>query len=514
LARAIASGLPREPVDAEPPRRGRLLSLRTKLTLWFLLLFGAIQCAITGAAVLVRQRVTERSLDAQLLACGEAIARRLAVAQPRWVWTRKYLEAAIPMDVDFEIVVVRDADGADVVSTGHVDPQGLPAVTRESARDPPALATIARAAGTGPPLRVLTAPFQSSGGETYVIQAGATTRSIPSPGLDLLIVGGPISLFAAGVVAWLLAGRAVAPMKVLSEAVRTLAPERIAARVAVPHAEHEVARLQADLNQALERLEAGYRAQERFISNVAHDLKTPIAVMLSASQVLDPQSSTRAEYESYRKSVQEEMCHLGALLESFLTLARADQGGALPRRELVAINDVVVESISRCKPEARHYRVRLVPRIIPPGDGGEAELMGDPGLLCTMLDNLVRNAIRFSPARGTVDVRAAVAGPEAVITVRDRGPGIPEDFLGRIFERFVQAPQDEARAKGTGLGLTIARTVAELHGGTIRARNVDDGGCEFEVRLALQGVPAAEPDESVPVRPVGEVHVLAETGRG
>jgi signal transduction histidine kinase len=331
---------------------------------------------------------------------------------------------------------------------------------------------------------------------------------LPAADLDLLIVAVPISLFAAAVAAWLVAGTAVAPMKELSKAVRTLAPEHIDARVAVPHPEQEVARLQGELNEALARLEGGYRAQERFISNVAHDLKTPIAVMLTQSQVLNPESSVIEDYEAYRKSVQEEMQHLAALLESFLTLARVTQGEAVARREPVSINDIVVESVARCEPEAQHYEVRLVPQVIASDDAAGIELLGDPGLLCTMLDNLIRNAIRFSPARESVDVRTVVVDGDVVLTVRDRGPGIPTEFLDRIFDRFVQAPQDAARAKGTGLGLAIARSVAELHGGSIRARNLDEGGCEFEVRLPLHTpeadgrsepeAPAASPAETRP----------------
>ncbi len=485
------------------------LSLRAKLTLWFLLVFGALQATLTTTAVLLRERVTDEYFDAQLLRWERAIARRLAVKQPRWIWTQQYLEAAMPLDVDLEFVVIRDATGAEVVSVGDVDPRFLPPVSHETAAAPPALVTVGAKdaewlARVDQPLRVLTTSFQVPGGETYFIQAGATRRMLrllPAADLDLLIVAGPISLFAAAVAAWLVAGRAVAPMKELGKAVRTLAPEHIDARVAVPHADQEVVRLQGELNEALARLEGGYRAQERFIANVAHDLKTPIAVMLTQSQVLNPDSSAIEDYEAYRKSVQEEMQHLAVLLESFLTLARVDQREAVARREPVSINDVVLESVARCEPEAQHYEVRLVPQVIAPDDAAGSELLGDPGLLCTMLDNLIRNAIRFSPARGSVDVGAVVADGHVVVTVRDRGPGIPAEFLDRIFDRFVQAPQDAARAKGTGLGLAIARSVTELHRGRIRARNLEGGGCEFEVRLPLHSAEERSEQEALLVSP-------------
>ncbi|MHC4970493.1 MAG: sensor histidine kinase [Planctomycetota bacterium] len=256
-------------------------------------------------------------------------------------------------------------------------------------------------------------------------------------------------------------------------------------RVGIERQEHEITRLQTELNKALGRLEEGYRAQERFISNVAHDLQTPIAVMFTQSQVLSPEASSITEYEEYRRSIEEEMRRLGGLVEGFLTLAQSDQGNALARREPVRVSDIVVESVEHCDPEARLNEVRLVPNIVLADDQTDPVLTGDPELLCTMLDNVVRNAIRFSPAHQTVEIKAVCEDREAILTVHDRGPGIPDEYLGKIFNRFVQAPVNAVRPKGTGLGLAIARSVAELHDGRIAARNAPEGGCAFEIRLPL-----------------------------
>jgi signal transduction histidine kinase len=477
----------------------RVFSLRMKLTLWFLLIFVAIQATLTTAALSVRQRKTGEFLDTQLLKWERAISRRLAVKQPRWTWTEEYLAAAVPLDVDLEFVVIRDAEGHEVVSIGDVDTRYLPppepGADATAAR--PHLSTIeaeqaAPLARVEEPLRLVTASFQDRGGDPYVLQAAASTAALaglPAPGLDLLILAGPISLFAAGVAAWFLAGRAVAPMRQLGEAMRSVSPETIETRVGLERQEHEITRLQTELNEALGRLEEGYRAQERFISNVAHDLQTPIAVMITQSQVLNPASSSLTEYEEYRRSIEEEMRRLGGLVESFLTLAQADQGEALARREPVRIPDIVVETVEHCDPEAQLYEVKLVPNIVFVDDRTDAVLTGDPELLCAMLDNVVRNAIRFSPTRERVEIEAVCTDHEAILTVHDRGPGIPEEYLSKIFDRFVRAPVDAVRPKGTGLGLAIARSVAELHEGRIAARNAPEGGCIFEIRLPLDPQP-------------------------
>ncbi len=470
-------------------------SLRTKLTLWFLLVFAAIQGTLTTGAFLLRRHEAGALFDERLLGCERAVVQRLSSHEPRWIWTEEYLRQAVPLDVALAFLVIRDREGQVVASTGDVDPRYLPPVVPALQASPPALGRLdvpsaARLLRRDEPVRLVTSAFKDRGGNLYHLQAGAwrnASRGTLAAELDLFLVAGPIGLLAAGVAAWFLAGRALAPMRRLSEAVRSVSPERIEDRVRVESREEEIARIERDLNEALARLEGGFRAQERFIGNVAHDLKTPIAVMLTQSQVLSPRSSTKQDYEDFRLSVEEEMRRLRNLVESFLTLTRADRGQAMARREAVRVPDIVIESIEHCDAEARQCDVRIVPNITLAEDGdAEPVLTGDPELLCTMLDNLIRNAIHFSPARGVVLVEAVCGRDEAVLTIRDRGPGIPPELLGLIFDRFVQAPQEPLQRRGTGLGLAIARSIAELHGGSISARNLEDGGCAFVVLLPLE----------------------------
>jgi signal transduction histidine kinase len=113
----------------------------------------------------------------------------------------------------------------------------------------------------------------------------------------------------------------------------------------------------------------------------------------------------------------------------------------------------------------------------------DTAVAGEPELLRTMLDNLVRNAIRFSPTDERVEVEASVVGDRVKIRVRDYGPGIPAAQLATIFDRFAQAPEEQRKGRGHGLGLAIALGIAELHGGSISAENCEDRGCTFVVEL-------------------------------
>jgi signal transduction histidine kinase len=313
-----------------------------------------------------------------------------------------------------------------------------------------------------------------------------------------LLVGIPVALLAALVTSWFIAGRAVAPIQRLSDAARSVSPTSLGERIQVETTDHEISKLQSELNSALERLEAGYRAQEQFISNVSHELKTPLAVLLTETQILHLGQETLERYRGWAERVEEEMKRLAQLVESFLTLTRCDLASGLVRKDEVAVHDLVLDAIQHSTALARRRAVHLVPVLASSGGGPHGDgpvVKGDGDLLCTMLDNLLRNAIRFSSEGQSVDVRVTMDEDDVCITVRDRGPGIPDEFIDKVFDRFFQVPSDVGR-QGSGIGLSIAHNVARLHDGHISVSNAPEGGCTFVVVLPLSAVGGLE---SVPV---------------
>jgi signal transduction histidine kinase len=301
---------------------------------------------------------------------------------------------------------------------------------------------------------------------------------------DVLFVAGLGGLLSSTIAAWFLLGRATSPILRLAEAARRVGPEG-ETRLPFDSSGSEIERLQTELNEALGRLEEGYRVRQQFLANVAHDLKTPVSVMLTQSQVLGPDDVDLREFQAYRQSMVDELRRLRGIIEGILTLSRADQGEGLLRRTPLSVNTIVSQCAARARPQAEASNVRVKTSLL--GRSQEGELNGDLDLLSTMLDNLVRNAIRFSPHHGTVDIRAERSDHHVRITVRDRGPGIPDDYVDKIFDRFVQVPSTDGRPRGTGLGLAIAKAVSEAHGGSITVRNCNDGGCEFALTLPLRG---------------------------
>ncbi|MFI4898144.1 MAG: sensor histidine kinase, partial [Phycisphaerales bacterium JB059] len=319
----------------------------------------------------------------------------------------------------------------------------------------------------------------------------------------ILMLAGLIGPIAAAIAGWFIAGIAVAPFQRLRGIARQLGPESINEALPVEgEGDPELDRLTQEIEDARQRIHHAFQAQERFLSNVSHEIKTPISVLLVDAQTLQT-GGWPQEAKDFVASVEEEMSRLGRLVEGFLTLTRVRDGKGRSRELELPANDLVMESFEHCLPMAQQYGIRLHPELLDADGEIDTNLMGEPALLQSMLDNLVRNAIRFSPEKGTVEIALERVGDVVNLSVRDRGKGIPEGRLDQIFDRFAQAPEERRRGRGHGLGLEIAQGIAELHGGSIRAENRAGGGAAFIVSLPVSGPPTesdagtqAEPEAS------------------
>jgi two-component system heavy metal sensor histidine kinase CusS len=470
------------------------LPLRGKLTLWFVTLFGVIYLGLITVVWFIGRNSHDRLLDEALMSVARSVGGLLIDIESDF--SNLDLGPYQPVDREFVLLAVRDGNGAVVASDLRVDTSALPPLPpldQETTIHRISGQTARSLVGRVIQSRLVTHRVVSRDGAVcYIDLARATEFGLLQRRLftDVLLTAGLVGLISSAVAAWFLVGTATTPIERLAEVARLVGPESDT-RFPAGSSGREIERLQTELNEALGRLEQGYRVRQSFLANVAHDLKTPISVMLAQSQVLEAERASLPEFRQYRQSMIEELRRLRGIIEGTLALSRANQGEALLRRTKLPVNTLLAQSALRCKAQADAARVRLKMSMLGPEEGGE--LFGDVDLLSTMLDNLIRNAIRFSPPRETVNVEAELAGGQVRLAVRDHGPGIPEEYLGRIFDRFVQVPLESGQVKGgTGLGLAIAKTVAEVHGGTISVRSRRRGGCAFTVSLPLSAAGTSE----------------------
>lgn len=472
--------------------RSKSRSLRVKLTLWFLLVFSVLQLTLLGGIAVLKAPELRESARAELAKTASDMVESQVITDP--LLEQGDLGRYVPVGGAIRAAIVRDERGGILASWQLPEGAELPFTSWEVVLTGPLGAVFtplsddeAQPFGASSQLQVLTFPYRALGEPRYlqVVVAESWPRWLAGPLRDLLLVGVPAGTIAALVAAWIIAGRAVAPIRKLSDAARDVSPERLSDRIQVRTSYDEISKLQHELNAALERLEAGYRAQEKFISNVSHELKTPIAVLLTEAQVVRSGAST-AERDDFVRRVEDEMRGLGRLVESFLQIAGAGMGGR-PMFEPVALHDLLLDAVESSAALAAGRRVALVSHIDESaGAVPDARVSGDAVLLRTMLDNLIRNAVRYSPRGAPVRVELRCDRSFARYAVRDLGPGIPEEAHDQVFARFVRLPREGDDEGGTGVGLAIAAQIAELHGGRIELSNAEEGGCVFVVELPLE----------------------------
>jgi len=480
-------------------------TLRFKLAALNLLVFGIILSLLGVTALAIREDYLRQDFDERLVDRAEAILDGLRLSEER-AHPAPERRGADPLRFPGYFWQTRAADGTVLQKSATLGDAALPpsagvggpGVTTdpvlETCRGPTAAALL----GPGAELRMLTWHRSDETEPALCLQVASSLGRINASVADLrrlfllLLPGG---LLAVGLASWFLAGRSLTPIRRIAREARHYTAAHLDRRIDVPPGHDEVAEMAITLNRMLDRLEAAFRAQERFVADASHEFRTPIAVMLAEGRLLSQRAPAAEDYDRFLGSVMDELRRLADLIDSLLILARADAGFALEPAALVPIHDVVTDAVQRCEPHARQREVRLVPRLaLPPADRPDVTVRGDAGLLRAMCDNLLRNAVRHSPPGEVAEVEVALTSSEATIAVRDRGPGLPPEDLHRVFERFYRVAREGQPVSGTGLGLAIARAVAQLHHGAIRAANREGGGCEFTVRLPLAPSTPAEPD--------------------
>jgi signal transduction histidine kinase len=465
-------------------------SLRLKLTLWYLVVFGGIQLLLLCLVIVWRQESLEEGYHAAMGDAAGAMIENILIAE--YDWSGEGVQSLVPTDLPLAFFVIRDVDGKPVASTPDLDLERVrfgknelvsvgPTKARFSETDDPR-----EGASDATDLVLITLPFKHPSGE-FFLQAAVHSeqwRHVLVAFREQFLLGISIGLCAAWAAAWVISGRAVDPLRRISRAAQDVSIEKLGERISVDARDAEVRHLEGELNHALARIEAGYTARERFMEAVSHELNTPVAVLLTEAQTLKGAVLDAEETQAFVLSVEEEMRRLQTLVRSLLSLSKAD---FVQQSDEIRFDDVVENAVRHCTPLASGQSVNIM-LSAPELNGSERELRGDRWLLETMIDNLLRNAVRVSPPEGVVEVAWKEEANVLTLGVRDYGPGIPDEYLQRVFDPFVQVPRDPERLGGTGLGLSIARRIAEVHDGSIDVRN-HDRGCSFTVRLPLRTSP-------------------------
>lgn len=459
--------------------------------------FGVIQVCMSVVGLLYLRRTSDTLFNQRLIERAQVISTRLSSAkEPQYLTQLAQIADEARTGTGERLAFTVYGSAGNAIGGSAAKPIAVdPGVLHEALQSGEPVvrdidfSTIEPAPGRQVPGRLIALKFAGDAGRTDVLVVAAPNEFVRSLWSELsahAVISTPIGLLAAGLAGWLIAGVAVRPIQRLSRIAAGLRPETLQAPIQLGSTASELADLQTELDRMRQRLETGYAAQERFVANVSHEIKTPIATVLTEAQTLPHNLPLPPEVRQFVDSTQDEMRRLSKLVESFLLLTRVRHGKPLQSTaRTVSVNELVMESVLHCRKMADQHEVRLVPELCEEGER-ELSVRGDPELLRTMVDNLIRNAIRFSPRSESVSIAVCQVKEHVTVCVRDRGPGIAPDLLDKVFDRFSQAKSEEKLGRGSGLGLEIAQGIAELHGGRITISNRVDGGCEFCSSLPLR----------------------------
>lgn len=239
--------------------------------------------------------------------------------------------------------------------------------------------------------------------------------------------------------------------------------------------------------RAIAPVERNFAAQEAFIADASHQLKTPLAILKGELEVFRKQSRTPEELTGFLDSAHDEIDSLGRIVEQLLLLARVESPDASISRLAFRLDEKLMETVERYSSLAQAHRVNLNIDLTvdPSGQYPQFEMTGDPGLIRVLIDNLVDNALKYTPQGGQIALRLSQLAQTQTfrLEIQDSGPGISPTALPYIFDRFYRAEATQNTTTGSGLGLSLVKKIAEFHGGNVNAVNPVTGGALFSVEI-------------------------------
>jgi two-component system OmpR family sensor kinase len=462
-------------------------SVRARLTLWYVSILAAILIAAIVLIYFLLARALYTRIDDGLHAVVEIAATSLGndLAEGQDVADAARSTAA-ELASRQNLIAIYDGRGRLLAEAGREDDIVIPLPpVDEVPSAEPMLRTIVEADDLDDrhrlALRRVTIPQYNV---EYLIVVGTSLEPTDEEleslrGIIAYLV--PLSLIVAGIGGWFLAGRSLSPVVAMADRARQIGIENISQRLPVANPKDELGRLAATFNDLLSRLEASLIQQRQFMADASHELRTPLTTARTAASVaLQQPTRDEREYRETMQVIEQETIRLSRIVDDMFTLARADSGSYPVRSIPMYLDEVVDEAVRALRVVAATRRVTIAAEVMRP-----APFSGDEDLVRRLIVNILDNAVRYAPSGSEVRVALDLAGGSYAIAVSDNGPGIPADIQPRIFERFyrVDAARTRGQDGGAGLGLALARWIAQVHGGDVALAASSRLGSTFIITL-------------------------------
>ena len=286
-------------------------------------------------------------------------------------------------------------------------------------------------------------------------------------------------LFIGLLTGWLISSRAIRPISEISSTAVKISAGDLSQRINVAETESELGKLAAVLNSTFARLDAAFAQQKQFASDAAHELRTPVSVILTQTQTALNREREAAEYRETVEACQRAAQRMRKLIGALLELVRLDAGQEQMKRLRFDFSKTVADCVELVRPLAGENGINIFTEL------STLDITGDSDRLAQVVTNLLTNAIQYNKSGGEVRVKLASQGDLAILTVNDTGNGISREDLPHVFERFYRGDKSRTAGGNAGLGLAIAKAIVEAHGGTLDVSSEEDKGTTFTVRLPI-----------------------------
>ena len=462
--------------------------MRTRLTLWFSAVMVVALTVFSAGVLWLHARWGRAQFDAELASLVAATSRMMQEEVSESGNLQKaVLETRTSMDVPGRVAAILDLGGRPLAAYWRgfsYDVTQLPADTLAQ----PRFTTLQEG---GQAWRVLMQRESSPAG-TYVILVAGTLDELGQQQVLLsrvLFVATPLIVLMTAGVSWWAASSALRPITMMAAQAEAITIRSADWRLEASSVTDELGQLARAFNQLLSRLGAASQMQRQFMADASHELRTPVSVIQTAAEVtLEREMREEWEYREALTIVNEQSTRLSRMVEDMFVLARADAGGYRLLRRSLDVDDIVAECVRAVSVVAASRDIQLTMAVQP-----DVSVNADDGLLRQLVTNLLDNAVQHTPPGGSIAVAIKSDGGSVTIIVADTGPGIPPADRERVFERFVRLDPARSATSGAGLGLPIARWIAEQHEGTLTVEQTAvSGGCSFIVRLPTRQPPAAD----------------------
>ena len=316
----------------------------------------------------------------------------------------------------------------------------------------------------------------------FIIQAGLEMDSIHNALRRLafiMLISIPGAVFCACVAGWLLAKRSFRPVDLMIREARNITSAHLKSRLPRTHTEDELDRLAQTLNEMMDRIEGSMHAIKDFSSDISHELKTPLAIIRGEIELALRRPRTSEEFHVSLRVMLGEVDELIRLVDDLMLLVKSDARQLRLEQKEVLLEEVLAQIVDRFQDRAQKKNITIQSEL-----GVHAPVLGDALYLKRLFMNLIDNALKFTQEGGLIQISLALERGRVVALVQDNGPGIAPEYQEKVFARFYRTDQSRSM-EGAGLGLNIAKTICETHGGKLSLASQKGQGTAVTVDLPL-----------------------------